>query len=330
MLRILCIVLILMSPASLVLAANVTMAVPVWMFGHSYNDTESSLNLPGYGPTFAEYGFYLYNNAAHSGAQAYDYDDVSPRACHAEDNYQMDFGPGPSKACNMFGVFQMKRHPTTGACESFAPLTRYPTLSTSAVVTNEVAGCGTTGNPAGAQWDSPCCATSNCVPTCLEDRVPSPPDLCVIDFLANDTTRGSDTPWVASNPIFLDALRDYEAILDHATAHGLRCLVATGLPNLLATRPNAYPNAQLLIDTIKTTLIPGTEHRVIDSFALWEAYKVKNGEQAAFDLYRRAEQESDGSCDACTHPGITPNDLGDDGFRWLAKQLAEALVGLVD
>jgi len=325
-----CLVIWILLSAFSAQSDNQTIAVDVYMYGHSYNDTEyASGAYPGYGPTLEEFGFNVYNNAAHAGAQAYDFDGLSTRECHSDDNYQMDFGPGPTKSCNMIGIFQMKRHPTTSACESFAPLTRYANLTTSAVVSNSAAGCGATGEPAGAQWDSPCCAASNCVPTCLEDRLPSPTSVCLIDYLANDTDRGSDTAaWTTSNALYVDLIRDYEAMLNHATANGLRCLISTGLPNMSSSRVFLYPNAKFVRDQIVQTLLPGTDHRMLDLFTLYDQYEAENGTQAAHDLYRRSEQD-DGVCIDCTHPGTDPNSLGDNGFRWMSKQIADGLVGLV-
>ena len=51
-------------------AQNQVIAVDVYMYGHSYNDTEY-LGGPfvGYGPTLEEFGFKVYDNAAKAGGQ---------------------------------------------------------------------------------------------------------------------------------------------------------------------------------------------------------------------------------------------------------------------
>tara|TARA_R110000822_G_scaffold74816_3_gene179690 strand:+ start:857 stop:1879 length:1023 start_codon:yes stop_codon:yes gene_type:complete len=315
-------------------AQNQVIAVDVYMYGHSYNDTEYlEGKFAGYGPTLEEFGFKVYDNAAEAGGIAFDFDGLSSRECHSDDNYKMEFVSGlPGKACNMIGIRQAKYHPDTNSCKSFQPLTRYPNLTAADVVDNSTAGCGTTGQApynTTETFDSPCCGASNCVPTCMEDRLPLATSVCILDYMANDLSRGSDTFWDPTNALYIDAIRDYTAILDHASSYGMRCVVSTGLPNFQWT-PIRYENAKFLRDgIISTVLNTRPDHVMLDLLTLYDQYEADNGTQAAHDLYQRSEQEPDGSCATCVHPDDVNNDLGENGYRWIGKHVADVLVGLV-
>lgn len=298
---------------------------PVWYFTDSYGDEDSAF--AGLQAKLNAYGWSDVRMVGKAGAEMLV--STGQTECTATDNYPMHFASGLGVGCNTKGIYQMKRHPVTGACESFTSHEYMGRLPSSYIVLNATATCDASGTGGDLTlFNDPCCDTSSCVPTCLEDVDPSPSDLCVISFGTNDTAQGEDAEWDTEDVNFTDFIRDYEAAVAHASSYGLRCVLTTGIPYQRTDRTWNVVNARFIAAWIRDTLRPQyPEHQFVDMLAIFDEYGLKKGATAQIGLYR-TEEAGDGTLPFIHPEDANANSEGDIGQRWYARHIHESLVGL--
>ncbi len=176
-----------------------------------------------------------------------------------------------------------------------------------------------------------CCSgngTGDCTATCWEDLNIGGADVAIIQASVNDV-RGTPTAFCAGS--FFDELKvGWQNVIDHANTRGVRVVIA---PSVQALGDGQFGTGhgaaqECIRDWLRDSLIPSNpDHIFIDTYQLFQQYEIDHGEAALLGLYADCASKGSSSGD-CTHPGTSPNSVGDIGVDLIGAELAEGVLVL--